>query len=630
MQAGMIDNPLRSRTDLQQAVRTLFSPLKAHFSPGRARVKLGHTAAVYPARTAELEGFARPLWGLVPLAAGGGEFDDWELYRTGLTHGSDPQHPEYWGPTGNRDQAYVEMAALGFALALIPERVWEPLKPHARANLAAWLGQINRAKLVDNNWQFFRVLVNLGLARVGAESDAASLSAALAQIDAFYLGDGWYSDGPTMRRDYYVPFAMHYYGLLYAGLAGGDPQRADRLRERAAAFAPQFAHWFAADGAALPFGRSLTYRFAQGAFWGALAFANVEVLPWGVIKGLALRHLRWWFRRPIAHNDGCLAIGYAYPNLNLAEGYNGPASPYWALKFFLPLALSDEHPFWLAEEAPLPELPSVHHQPHAGMILCRDRAGAHVFALSGTQHMPKLRHGAEKYAKFAYSTAFGFCVSSGANGLSQTACDSMLALTDDGDHYRLREEPLETTFEGDMLRSLWKPWPEVEIETWLLPCLPWHVRVHRLRTKKSLLSSEGGFAAARPEGVDEGALRHQGEGFALASYPIGWSGIRDLRAKRKGEIINIAPNTNLLYPRTVIPALLGWHLPGEHWLATAVLALPGEGAWLEVWNDPPSLPDLGRGLRHHPPRTVLYRPLLKKLPSYVQKFVSVANRVLKH
>jgi len=83
-----------------------------------------------------------------------------------------------------------------------------------------------------------------------------------------------------MQRDSLRGIRHALYGLICAKLAAqSDPERARRLCQRAAAFAPDFMHWFAADGA--PFGRSLTYRFAQGALWGALAFADVEVPPWG-------------------------------------------------------------------------------------------------------------------------------------------------------------------------------------------------------------------------------------------------------------------------------------------------------------------------------------------------------------
>jgi hypothetical protein len=579
-------NPLRTRADLQEAVRALCAPLAPRTSPGGARVRLGGTGAVFDDTAAELEGFARPLWGLAPLAAGGGEFGGWESWARGLASGSDPDGPEFWGDPADRDQRLVEMAAIGFALALVPEHVWEPLPAPARANLVRWLSRINRRETPDNNWLFFRVLVNLGLARVGAEHDPAATHKALDRLEEFYLGDGWYSDGPTTQRDYYIPFAMHFYGLIYARLAD-DPARAARFADRAALFARDFVHWFTADGAALPYGRSLTYRFAQGSFWGALAFAGVEALPWGVLKGLALRHLRWWRDRPSFQPDGTLTIGYGYPNLIMAEGYNSPGSPYWALKFFLPLALPEDHPFWQAEEEPLPALPPVREQPGAGLVIVRDEDGRQVTALSGGGQWAawQPRHTAEKYAKFAYSTAFGFSVPAGGHGLAQAASDSMLALSDDGIHYRVREESAETAADGVELRSLWRPMPGVEVTTWLLPRPPWHLRVHRLRCDRPIHSAEGGFAVGR-----ETAETREGAGAAWARGPAGGSGLLDLSGTRDGQVILTEPNTNLLHPRTALPTLLAAHGPGEHWLACAVLADPDEAAWQAAWQLPPEPP----------------------------------------
>ena len=83
-------NPLASRGDLQQAVRDLCIPLEAHASPGGARVSLGETGAHFSGDVAELEGFARPLWGVAPLLAGAGAFEPWRRYRTGLANGSNP------------------------------------------------------------------------------------------------------------------------------------------------------------------------------------------------------------------------------------------------------------------------------------------------------------------------------------------------------------------------------------------------------------------------------------------------------------------------------------------------------------------------------------------------------------
>jgi hypothetical protein len=72
-------------------------------------------------------------------------------------------------------------------------------------------------------------------------------------------------------------------------------------------------------GRAIPFGRSVGYRFAMISFWGALAYAGVELpepLTWGMVKGIVLRHLRWWQTQPdIWSPSGTLTIGYSYPNM---------------------------------------------------------------------------------------------------------------------------------------------------------------------------------------------------------------------------------------------------------------------------------------------------------------------------
>ncbi|MFB6094857.1 MAG: DUF2264 domain-containing protein, partial [Halodesulfurarchaeum sp.] len=171
MPSPKADLSVRTRADAQRTVAALIEPVLSHFSPGNARVRLGETGAIYPDVDAELEGFSRPLWGIAPLVAGGGTFEHWERYRRGLVHGCDPDHEEYWGHPDDHSQKHVEMAAIGVALALTPEHLWEPLSPEDRRLVETWLGRTNEATLPDANWPFFRVLTNLGLRRVGAEHD---------------------------------------------------------------------------------------------------------------------------------------------------------------------------------------------------------------------------------------------------------------------------------------------------------------------------------------------------------------------------------------------------------------------------------------------------------------------------
>jgi hypothetical protein len=564
---------------VQRLARQLVEPVLPHFSAGCARVRLGAQHAWYGEPADAIEGFSRPLWGLVPLTAGGGEFAHWERWRQGLVNGTDPDHPEFWGWAGDFDQRIVEMASLAFGLALTPEVFWTPLDAGARSRVAAWLGRVNEVQPVDSNWRFFRVLVNLALRRVGAACSRERLSADLERLDAFHLGAGWYSDGVAGLHlrdgrlgDYYGPMGMHFYGLLYAELErGNDPDQARVFEERARAFAGEFIRWFAPNGSALPFGRSLTYRCAQGAFWGALAFAGVEALPWAVIKGLYFRHLRWWMRQPIFTETGLLTIGYTYPNLLMAESYNGPGSPYWALKILLPLALPETHPFWQADEAPLPATTRVRTLPHAQLALSADGRSGTVSAITPGQRVGDWpRHAPQKYSKFAYSTRFGFTVPAGAPSLAEGGFDSMLAVSDDGRRYRGREECLEPELRDGVAYSRWLPWPDVEVRTWLVAAQSGHLRLHRVTSARRLWLAECGFATGYDRRTELRERLAPG-GIGLAS-PSGHSALRDLGGGRSARTVELGVNSHLLFSLAAMPALESQHERGSFWLAARVVA----------------------------------------------------------
>jgi hypothetical protein len=567
------DNPLCSRGDMQRAVRTLCRPVEDRLSAGGARVRLGGPPASYGRTRQEFEGFSRLLWGVGPLIAGGGRYPKQAVLCEGLVHGCDPRHPEYWGVPGDFDQRLVDCAGVAAALLLSPRVFWLTLSQTEQQQVATYLGWINQRRVRDNNWLFFRVLVNIALAVNGAPFSQSHLSDDLRRIDAFYQGDGWYTDGVQGMTDYYVSWGMHFYALLCARhLRAIDSLAAERLVSRAEEFAGQFIHWFATSGAAIPFGRSLTYRFAQAAFWGALAYGGSTPLPWGVIRGLVARHLRWWFERPICTESGLLSVGYGYPNTLMSEVYNSACSPYWALKAFLPLALDVNHPFWTAAEEDLPPLPELMPQPSAQMIICRhDR---HVFALAAASGSPtQHRHSAEKYNKFCYSTQFAFSVPSAQRFLHSGAHDSMLALSAGDGYFRVRHASTDVRVLDRVLTSGWAPWSDVRVQTWLVAAVPWHVRVHCIESGRRLIAAEGGFAAALDDDEDEpesiGVSAEHGRGAAVVTRES-VSVVIDLAGTRNGRVVAAAPHTNILRSRTAIPTLLSEHESGTFWLGCAV------------------------------------------------------------
>ncbi|MCM3443654.1 DUF2264 domain-containing protein [Metabacillus halosaccharovorans] len=586
-------NPLKTREDMACAIRQICEPLKPYYSNGFSRIQIGSTSAGYSDSISEIEGFSRLLWGLAPFyACGDLNYDIWEMHLQGIKNGTNPKHEEYWGDINHYDQRIVEMASFGLALILIPDKIWDPLNEQEKENLRKWLAQVNEYNAYDCNWLFFAVLVNLGFKNVGLPFDEKKIEENLEKIDEFHLSNGWYSDGKNGHSDYYVPFAIHYYGLIYAKVMEvEDPVRSQKYKEYAEEFAKDFIAWFSSNGSSIPYGRSLTYRFAQSSFWSAAVFAGINPFPLGVMKGIILRNLRWWFQKPIFNDAGILTIGYSYPNLLMAENYNSPGSPYWALKTFLPLALESEHPFWETEEEPLPEIGDKVIQKDPHLIICRNQNSEHVLAFnSGHLSTNEHTHTSAKYEKFVYSTLFGFSVPRAEWGLSQGAFDSMLALSEGDNIYRVKRYCEEFMVKDEYIYSKWKPWNDVEVKTWLIPGTPWHIRIHRIETGRILDTADGGFSL----GIENKKMKSEPE---LETFQndkesfakIGWgaSGIKSLYGGGNAELVYPNSNTNILHSRTVIPTIKTRVEPGVSWLVSAVFGeLSNEN---NRWNEIPSI-----------------------------------------
>ena len=586
-------NPFKTRDDVARAVTQLFEPLLPIFSDGNARVQLDASTSNWDRAACDLEGHVRPVFGIAPLAAGGGHFAHWGKYRDGLKNGTDPSHPEYWGAVPSMDQRHVEAAAIAYGILVAPEHYWTPLDQGTKTNVGNWLLGSRNGKHGSNNHKFFRILVDLALEKVGVKVDAAGTEAYLDDMESLYMADGWYRDGEdendTRRVDYYNPFAMHYYGMFYAVHRPSDKARGDRFKERARVFASAFLHWFADTGSNVPYGRSLSYRQCVVAYWGYLAVAGIEALPWGVIKGIYLRNMRWWAAQPITRGDGILTLGYAYPNAFMTERYLSTGSPYWAMKAFCPLSLPADHPFWAAEELPMPPRESIAAFPVPGLVFSH-APGHTVMFTAGPDSDKAMRFVPEKYQKFAYSTRYGFSVESDERAFNAGVFDSMIGLSDDGRHYRVRERCEKAQIVGNVTHTLWRPWASVTVETWVVPHVHWHVRVHRIRSPHKLSTIEGGFAAPKADfNLDE---THADASSAWVMSKVGdFSGIRNFGPLRTARINKPHGNTSVMFPRTIVPQLMGTVEAGETAVfACAVLAGPDGKGVKALWDSPPAVP----------------------------------------
>ena len=79
------------------------------------------------------------------------------------------------------------------------------------------------------------ILANIALKELGLQYSEKSIEQSWNKIEKMYLGNGWYADGNTNQRDYYISFAMHFYSLIYYKFTN-NKDRKEKIKERALLF----------------------------------------------------------------------------------------------------------------------------------------------------------------------------------------------------------------------------------------------------------------------------------------------------------------------------------------------------------------------------------------------------------
>ncbi|KAK6458512.1 uncharacterized protein RJT20DRAFT_137618 [Scheffersomyces xylosifermentans] len=586
------DIEFKGKSDVADAFNELFEPLVPTFSPGGARVRLAETGSSCSTEAAELEGFSRLLWGIVPYVYGGGDFKYWDLYRRGVANGTNPQHQEFWGYPHDVDQRLVDIAAVAFALCFTPQHLWDPLSENEKSHVSTYLQISSKKEFCHTNWKFFKILIDLALERLGFGIDKESHVKYLSDLESMYLDNGWYGDGKTHRIDYYNAVAFHFYSMVYVHFKKrDDPQRCARFLSRAKLFSKQYVHWFADDGSALPYGRSLIYRFVSVGFWGILPLVldsrEEPPISWGVMKGVYLRNLKWWSKQPLCFfGSKLLTLGYSYPNALMTERYNAPQSPYWAFKGFSGLFVSESHPFWTSEIEPLKLCDTFLEV--IGMKIYHRKFN--TTALINGPWNDEFQ--TEKYTKFAYSTRYGFGVVTNHRTFALAHLDNMIGFSFNKKEFFVRDyyQPLKSS---NYLISKWSPVQGIEIESVIITLDNFHKRIHYIKnnTEYEVHTREGGFAI--PSSYKATVLKTTSDTDATVSSEDDYSSIVDLGGNRVSHVCEPEPNSNILYSKVLLPQLCGSIPPkGTVKYSSAVFATPiyGDDFEFDNWLTDTSLP----------------------------------------
>lgn len=312
---------------------------------------------------AYVECFARLMAGIAPwLAQENCEPDEQKLhdrlYREALasyTYAINPDSPDYLFGV-DEPQVLVEAAYLALSFMRGYDRLWLALDEQTRKHYIKMFKSVRRYTPPYNNWLLFPALVETFLMATDEEYDAYRIYLALKQVEEWYVGDGWYSDGPDFAFDYYNSYViqpMYVECLETLATCGHDTFKPwyERALQRMQRYAGIVERLISPEGYYPALGRSATYRTAafQPLTMLALTEQLPSSLPYGQVRGALTKVIENMLMNDANYDEsGFLVLGFNGHQPEIADYYTNTGSLYMASLIFLPLGLPASHPFWTA------------------------------------------------------------------------------------------------------------------------------------------------------------------------------------------------------------------------------------------------------------------------------------------
>lgn len=259
-------------------------------------------------------------------------------------------------------QPLVDAAYIANSFLRAYDSLWTPLDSLTKERYISEFKQLRRVDPPYTNWLLFSATIETFLMKAGAGSDNYRINSALRKVEEWYVGDGWYSDGPSFAFDYYNSYVLHpmYVECLEVVTDKKQNWIAPRKRyetavKRMQRFGMILERFISPEGTFPVFGRSITYRTGvlQPLALLALREELPESLPNGQVRAAITAVIKRMFSSPANFNEkGFLRIGFSSYQPNIADWYSNNGSMYLASLAFLPLGLPANHPFWT--DAPQP------------------------------------------------------------------------------------------------------------------------------------------------------------------------------------------------------------------------------------------------------------------------------------
>lgn len=268
----------------------------------------------------------------------------------------DPQSPDYLAWRGH-GQALVDAAYVAESFVRGFDALWKPLDETTKKRYIEEFTQLRRVDPPYTNWFLFSSEIESFLAKVGAEYDQFRVNTACRKVEEWYVGDGWYSDGPDFAFDYYSSYVFHpmYLETLHNMVDAKAYTRLDyqkyydRELNRCQKFAIVLERFISPEGTFPVIGRSTPYRLAAMQPLALMAWYKTlpKDLTNGQVRAALTQVMHRMFDRQNNYNaGGYLTIGFCGSQPNTADWYTNNGSLYMCSLCFMPLGLPASDPFW--------------------------------------------------------------------------------------------------------------------------------------------------------------------------------------------------------------------------------------------------------------------------------------------
>ena len=287
----------------------------------------------------------------------------------------DPESPDYlcWGVAG---QNLVDAAYIAESFIRAYDALWVPLDKVTKERYIKEFKKLRSIEPPYTNWFLFSSTIESFIAKAAGlrEYDDFRVMMTIRKVEEWYVGDGWYADGPVFAFDYYSSYVFH--AMYLETLQNMIDARAntrleyrkyyDRALKRAQKFSIILERFISPEGTFPVIGRSTPYRMA--AMQPLALMAWYQKLPRELSNGQVRAALtqvmhRMYDQQQNYNEGGFLTIGFCGHQPETADWYTNNGSLYMTSLSLMPLGLPANHDFWTCKAEPWTQVKAWDGQP---------------------------------------------------------------------------------------------------------------------------------------------------------------------------------------------------------------------------------------------------------------------------